>query len=145
MSRGEYGDMVESFHRKFGHKVRIRPESPTQEEVRFRMKLIAEEFLELMEAMAGSSRKMALMRESVWEFVRDVQPDMDLVHSAQEMADLIYVVEGTAVVSGVRLPPVFEEVHRANMDKEPTPGMSKPTKPVNWRPADVQAVLEDQR
>ncbi len=38
---------------------------------------------------------------------------------AHELADLIYVAVGIAVVSGIEIEPVFAEVHKANMTKGP--------------------------
>lgn len=41
----------------------------------------------------------------------------DLVDIADALADLVYVVVGTAVAHGINLAPIFEEVHRSNMSK----------------------------
>lgn len=43
--------------------------------------------------------------------------DGSVVEVADAIADLLYVVLGTAVVHGIDLEPVFEEVHRSNMTK----------------------------
>jgi predicted HAD superfamily Cof-like phosphohydrolase len=39
----------------------------------------------------------------------------DLVATAKALADLLYVVYGTAVVCGIDLEPVFQEAHRSKM------------------------------
>lgn len=68
-----------------------------------RVMLITEELLELMEPVmklnGGITKK-----------------DM-LVSQADAIADLLYVVLGTAVHMGVDIEPVFDEVHRSNMTK----------------------------
>jgi predicted HAD superfamily Cof-like phosphohydrolase len=43
--------------------------------------------------------------------------DRDLVETADALADLLYVVLGTAVACGIDLGPVFAEVHRSNLSK----------------------------
>jgi len=87
--------MVEAFHRTFDIVVNL---APTVVDVRtreLRVKLIQEEFDELKEALAAE----------------------DLSSIAKEMADLLYVVYGTAVSYGIDMNPVFREVHRSNMSK----------------------------
>lgn len=45
--------------------------------------------------------------------------DGDLVGIADALGDLAYVILGTAVVHGIDLRPVFDEIHRSNMTKTP--------------------------
>jgi predicted HAD superfamily Cof-like phosphohydrolase len=87
--------MVERFHRLFDIVVRQTPGLVDERTRSLRERLIQEEFEELKEAMA---------RE-------------DLVAIAKELADLLYVVYGTAVSYGIDMEPVFREVHRSNMSK----------------------------
>ena len=87
--------MVEAFHRTFDIVVNPVPVVVDGRTRELRVKLIQEEFDELKEALATE----------------------DLSSIAKEMADLLYVVYGTAVSYGIDMDPVFREVHRSNMSK----------------------------
>jgi len=87
--------MVEEFHRKFEIAVQTAPAEVSEDTKRLRVRLIQEEFDELKESMAAG----------------------DLPAVAKEMADLLYVVYGTAVSYGIDMDPVFREVHRSNLSK----------------------------
>ena len=87
--------MVEEFHRKFDLRAEVAPVIPDEETRRLRVKLIQEEFDEVKEALA---------RE-------------DLAGIAKELADLLYVIYGTAVSCGIDMDLVFREVHRSNLSK----------------------------
>lgn len=72
--------------------------------------------------------------------------ERDQVALADGLADLTYVVEGTAVTFTVPLQAVFEEVHASNMTK--TPGLAVANhdaargKGPDFKPADVRNTLE---
>ena len=87
--------MVEEFHRKFDILVQTSPMDASEDTRRLRIRLIQEEFDELKESMAAGN----------------------LAALAKEMADLLYVVYGTAVSYGIDMEPVFREVHRSNLSK----------------------------
>lgn len=137
--------LVREFHEASGQEVRDVPSMPSDETRLLRGKLILEETLEVFAAlglrlvMNGSSRRLELIHAG--------HPDMEGV--AHELADLKYVVDGTAVSFGVQLGPVTEEVHRAKMAKVHTNGIrtdasGKILKPPGWKPADVASVLRKQ-
>lgn len=87
---------VREFHEK--HDL-LRPARPTDLEpvdIAHRVKLMAEELMEYQEA---ATRK-------------------DIAETADALADLLYVVLGTAVSHGIDMRPVFDEVHRSNMTKD---------------------------
>jgi predicted HAD superfamily Cof-like phosphohydrolase len=86
---------VEEFHRTFEILVSRTPKVPDDATCLLRERLIEEEFAELREAMAAG----------------------DMPSIAKELADLLYVVYGTAVSCGIDMEPVFLEVHRSNMTK----------------------------
>ena len=117
-------DMVAEFHRKFDIPVGDRPSIPPEATRQLRVRLIQEEFSELQEAMAAQ----------------------DLPAVAKELADLLYVVYGTAVSYGVDMEPVFREVHRSNLSK--VGGYKREdgkwVKPVTYSPADVKPLLARQ-
>jgi predicted HAD superfamily Cof-like phosphohydrolase len=68
-----------------------------------------------------------------------------LVDFIDGMCDLIYVVAGSAVVSGVDLDPHFDEVHRANMNKLQGQKRAdgKQLKPEGWKPPDHERILRE--
>jgi predicted HAD superfamily Cof-like phosphohydrolase len=88
-------EKLREFHRVFNCARRDTPGFPTREERILRTSLMEEEWNELYTAMA--------------------KEDMEGV--ADGLADLCYVVIGTAVAYGIPLDRVFEEVHRSNMEK----------------------------
>lgn len=114
-------DMVAEFHRKFDIWIGDKPSIPSEATRQLRVRLIQEEFVELQEAMAAQ----------------------DLPAVAKELADLLYVVYGTAVSYGVDMDPVFREVHRSNLSK--VGGYKREdgkwVKPPTYSPADVKPLL----
>jgi predicted HAD superfamily Cof-like phosphohydrolase len=87
--------MVREFHKAYGLPVRTEPLVPNTKEIFLRVNLLQEEFEEYLEA---------------------VNED-DLVGIADALADMIYIIHGTALVYGLPLDEVFSEVHRSNMSK----------------------------
>lgn len=116
--------MVEEFHRKFEIAVQATPAEVSEETKRLRVRLIQEEFDELKESMATG----------------------DLPAVAKEMADLLYVVYGTAVSYGIDMGPVFREVHRSNLSKVGgyKRADGKWVKPPTYSPARVEPILAAQ-
>lgn len=88
--------MVEEFHHAYGVPVGSRPTLDVGETVRaLRQSLMREE---LAEVCAAINRR-------------------DLIEVADGLADLLYVVYGTAITFGIDLDAVVREVHRSNMTK----------------------------
>ncbi|MCS6316424.1 MAG: hypothetical protein H8K05_01300 [Nitrospira sp.] len=116
--------MVEEFHRKFEIAISDRPSIPEDATRQLRVRLIQEEFEELQEAMAAQ----------------------DLPGVAKELADLLYVVYGTAVSYGMDMDPVFREVHRSNLSKVGgyKRADGKWVKPPTYSPAQVAPLLAAQ-
>lgn len=117
--------MVQDFHRKFEILIQTAPANLTDETQQLRVRLIQEEFDELKESMATGN----------------------LASVAKEMADLLYVVYGTAVSYGIDMEPVFQEVHRSNLSKVGgyKRADGKWMKPPTYSPAQLEPVLEAQR
>jgi hypothetical protein len=86
---------IKTFMETAGQEVPSSAGIPEADEVGLRIALIASEFNELIEAFAMK----------------------DIVEVADALADLKYVVEGTAVACGLDLEPIFNEVHASNMTK----------------------------
>lgn len=85
--------------------------------------------------------RVRLLEEEAGEFAEAVR-NRDLVEITDALADMLYVILGTACVSGIDMDPVFEEVHRSNMTKlPPSGGRGKPRKGPNYSPPDIRGVL----
>jgi predicted HAD superfamily Cof-like phosphohydrolase len=121
----EAQEMVAAFHRLFDIVTNQAPTTVDERTKTLRVRLIQEEFDELKEAMAHD----------------------DLPAVAKELADLLYVVYGTAVSYGIDMDPVFREVHRSNMTK--VGGYKREdgkwVKPATYSPARVQEIVAEQQ
>lgn len=113
--------MVAEFHRTFDIAQKPVPTIPDEATRGLRVRLIQEEFDELQEALRGR----------------------DPVAVAKELADLLYVVYGTAVSCGIDMEPVFREVHRSNMSKVGGHKREdgKWVKPATYSPACLDPIL----
>jgi predicted HAD superfamily Cof-like phosphohydrolase len=134
-------EMVQEFHRAF-NKVKD-PEVPTipsKDITLLRFSLIKEEFIETLEEMG-----LYLFDKNINVGISDKQ--IDLTKLAKELADLLYVVLGTAAAYGIPIDDVYREVHRSNMSKLGADGKpvyredGKVLKGPNYTPADVETVL----
>ena len=116
--------MVEEFHRTFDIAVASVPSIPDEPTRSLRLKLIEEEFNELREALV----------------------DANMPAVAKELADLLYVIYGTAVSCGIDMQPVFKEVHRSNMTKVGGHKRAdgKWMKPAGYSPASLESILTAQ-
>src|SRR5262249_6587957 len=116
--------MVAEFHRAFDIVIGPSPAIPDAATCALRVNLIQEEFAELREALS--------------------QRDIEAV--AKELADLLYVVYGTAVSCGIHIAPVFREGHRLDMSK--VGGGQRADgewiKPPDYSPACLQPILAAQ-
>lgn len=65
--------------------------------------------------------RIALLEEEVGEFVTASEKG-DLIGIADALADITYVVYGTALTYGIDLDSILQEVHRSNMSKLGTDG-----------------------
>lgn len=131
--------LVAEFHRKFGLPVtpgigcaswdRRAPALPDPDTFLFRLQFMYEELNEILAAYRAG----------------------DLAKVADGLADLDYVLAGTAHFLGVPHDDVVREVHRANMAKERAAGAADArssrgsaldvVKPEGWAPPDVAGVL----
>lgn len=132
---------VEEFHKAFSITVESVPDIPDSDVLTLRLRLIAEEFFELLDAcgvdhgMTYDSSRMSPIN------------DVDIVEAADALADLDYVIEGTRLAFGINGKPIAEEVHRSNMTKLDDDGKpvyrddGKVTKGPNFTPPDIAKEL----
>lgn len=150
------GRRVRAFHLKFGHPVASSPCIPPEDRIRFRVKLVTEEYKEFLLAIFSSEEDESWgVFETVHEAIEDAVEDLeeirklaainvDFVEAMDALEDLDYVVEGTRVEFGVDSEPLAAEVQRANMDKDPNGPDGKPVKPPTWTPPDILGCLRAQ-
>lgn len=89
--------------------------------------------------------RIELLMEEVKEYLEG-EENGDLENVAKELADIIYIVCGTAVSYGIPLDKVFDEVHRSNMAKLVDGKVKrredgKILKPDGWTPPDIRSIL----
>ena len=108
--------LVRRFRRLYGLPIRIDGPSLGRKSLHMRMSLIAEEFAELTGAVYGAAARGEV--EAAW--ARAVAADdgeRDTVEAADALADLVYVIYGMALETGIDLAAVLAEVQRSNMSK----------------------------
>lgn len=119
-------DDVAAFHTACSVPTSTAIAIPPADRVELRRSLIAEEWRETDEALASG----------------------DVPGIADGMADLIYVIVGTALEYGIPLDRVWAAVQAANMAKvDPATGLvryradGKVLKPEGWQPPDIASAL----
>lgn len=147
---------VEEFHRAFGHPVGESPDLPDEDTLKLRLKLVAEEFFELLSAcgadcFAYSSDSDEYAEDTVRRGIRHLDKGVqDLVKIADALADLDYVIEGMRLAFGINGKPIAEEVHLSNMAKLGPDGKpirredGKILKPEGWKSPDIAGELRRQ-
>ena len=121
-------DLVREFHLAFGLDARTTPTEVAPEIAAHRGELLAEEAAEVAEvAVTGPLDRLA-----------------------HELADVVYIAYGTALVHGIDLDAVLAEIHRSNMTKLGPDGRvarradGKVLKGDHYEAPDVGAVLRRQ-
>lgn len=89
--------------------------------------------------------RVTLLREEFDEYLHAVYSD-DLVELTDALADMVYIIYGTARLMGIPLDDVLAEVHRTNMAKAPGGVVTrrddgKVLKPEGWVAPDIAGVL----
>lgn len=138
--------LVRQFHKVYGLPVRVDGASLDRESLHMRMSLVAEEFAELTGAVYGRAAR----QEIEAAFSRAVSADdgtRDTAEAADALADLVYVIYGMALETGIDLAAVLTEVQRSNMSKLGADGRpiyredGKVLKGPGYFPPDVAGVL----
>jgi predicted HAD superfamily Cof-like phosphohydrolase len=114
-------DKVQEFHRHFDIPEGVMGNIPTAERSLLRTRLMMSELAELIESMQLG----------------------DYVNMAKELADVLYVVYGTAYEAGLPIDDIFEAVHQSNMTKSSDlDGGGKVIKGDTYEAPDIEAVLK---
>lgn len=119
-------DSVREFHQAYGHPIADEPGVPEKELRKLRERLIEEEYYEVLSASLSE----------------------DPIELAKELADLIYVIHGAALVWGIPLDEVFAAVHNSNMSKLGPDGKpilredGKVLKGPDYREPDIGAIVK---
>lgn len=121
--------LVREFHEKFGVEIAPSPRIPSEDICVLRIDLLLEEVRELSLAME----------------------EHDLVGVADALADIQYVLDGTALCCGMDIESLVEEVHRSNMTKVWPDGTvhrrpdGKIMKFPGFQPPDLAAILRGEK
>lgn len=139
---------VAEFHRAMGQPVNELPlEWMTDTRLKLRLNLIAEEFVELLEASGATQSWAWDVRDAISGAIDNLDlKRFDLVEVSDALGDLDYVNEGMRLELGVNGAPIAAEIHRSNMAKVggPIREDGKRLKPIGWTPPDVAGELRKQ-
>lgn len=146
MAESKLRVQVRAFHEAFGVPVLDRPQVPSEERVRLRLRLIAEEFCELLEATLNLGQLgEQVLRSSVFGAIAGGRIEPQLGSIADALGDLDYVIEGTRAEMGIDGGPIADAIHASNMAKVGGPVVNgKITKPQGWTPPDIAGELKKQ-
>jgi predicted HAD superfamily Cof-like phosphohydrolase len=121
------------------------PNELPEEKVRLRLRLIAEEFVELLRAHAPPEYQRNSDALVVLGSGTRLRQEIDPAEVADALADLVYVICNMALEYGIPLDRVFAEVHRSNMAKFVDGVKLRPDgkilKPDGWQPPDIRGVM----
>lgn len=101
---------IQKFMEACDQEVKKYPEIPSEDIRNLRIKLMIEELL-------GSTTPTGVLVTSKSDELIQSMLNNDLVGIADGIADVLYVVIGTAVAYGINIQEVFNEVQRSNMTK----------------------------
>lgn len=143
---------VAVFHRTMEQPIELSPNSkPGEKWVRLRGRLVAEEGVEFLEGLFVRRSwfwctVFTLLRALIAFIVARAPIGVRLAAVADAIADLKYVLEGSNLAFGIDGEPVWDEVHRKNMEKArgPMRADGKRLKPPGWTPPDIDAILSAQ-
>lgn len=144
-------EQVAAFNRMVGAPQGDVAKPDVSVDLKLRLKLIAEEFDELLEALAPGVVPQVTVMDAIdsWFVQRkhyqpgEIVPNIPAV--ADALADLAFVTIGANDVWGMPGDAVWEEVCRANMAKAggpKDPKTGKALKPPGWMPPDIEGVLK---
>ena len=124
-----------------------RPGIPTDATMRFRVRLIAEEFVEMLSATFNDRAAIDQIRACLKWFDEYSPIKVDFPEFIDALGDLKVVIEGAFVACGVDSRPIQLAIHHANMAKKDGPlreSDGKRLKPPGWKPANIDGELHKQ-
>jgi predicted HAD superfamily Cof-like phosphohydrolase len=124
MSNNMFNDVIE-FHDVTEQLIADKTEFPSADIREMRIKLLAEEMDEYLVA----------------------EKENDIIGVADALADMTYIICGTAVSYGIPLDIVFNEVHKSNMTKIENGNIlrredGKIMKPPSYKPPDIRGIIK---
>lgn len=140
-------EKVKQFHEVFGHLINKRPTIDVDRTLlNLRRDLITEEYRETLEVF----RDIEAFLQNPELFENPNSNEIILENLAKELADILYVVYGCALVYGIDLDKAFATVHESNMSKlDPETGKpifredGKVLKGPNYAPPDMSVVIRE--
>ena len=109
-------ELVQEFHSIYGLPVTHDTPCVDRERVHMRMKLIAEEFSELVGAVYGSQAR-ATVENAYKEAVHEDDHSRNVIETADALGDITYVVYGMALEMGIPMREVMREIQASNLSK----------------------------
>lgn len=121
MTESKLRMQVRAFHEAFSVPVLTRPQVPSDDRVRLRLRLVAEEFFELLEACTDeydrAREEIDEARELVTRTIEDAPIAVDLVGVADALADIQVVCCGSEIEFGIDGDKTMDEVMASNLSK----------------------------
>jgi predicted HAD superfamily Cof-like phosphohydrolase len=154
---------IAELHEAFDHPVRWKPVHPDnvnaesskelQRRLMMRLRLVAEEFFELLEGAVGVAGYAGAnidyakyhVKRALMEWGED--NDYNAINTADALTDLMVVIVGMGLELGIPLDRTWAEVHRSNMAKVGPNGKvtyredGKVLKPEGWKKPDIRTAL----
>lgn len=142
-------EQVSEFHEVANQPILKVPTIPSDDRVRLRLRLIAEEVSEILySSLSMTEDKFKELKTLLNTLIDTSEVSVDIVELADGLADTDYVVEGTRLEFGINGPPIAAEVHRSNMAKFGDGCRfredGKILKPPDWTPPDILGELKKQ-
>lgn len=147
-------EQVREFHQTFNHTLNANPTVPSAKDVKLRLALLLEEFIELSQACVSETSEAAshyihVLQHAMGDIrnLTEADLDVDLVEVADALTDINYVAYGAGHCFGVNLDACMEEVQRSNMSKLGADGKplynehGKVMKGPNYSPPNLAKVL----
>ena len=108
--------LVRVFHETYDLPIVTDGPNADRERVHMRMALIAEEFSELVGAVYGKQAR-AIMEEAFGQAVEADDHTRDTVEVADAIGDLVYVLYGMALETGIPMRDILAEIQASNLSK----------------------------
>ena len=146
---------VREFFTVVGQELPERVGVPADDVVRFRVRLVVEETLELVQSVIGEGSTrgpdamsppdlLKYLGDGLMQLLAAAHISVDLPAFADACADIDYVVEGARLACGIDGEPIMKLVQAANLAKAGGPvreSDGKRLKPEGWLPPDVEGAL----